>query len=120
MAWGIIIGVVVLFLLLVLPSIRRIGPTQVGLIQKRFGFKKLSNDNPVAFKGEPGYQAELLMPGLRWTFWIPNKVERFPWIHAGGRDRRRHSAGWRCRAHRCQVGGLQESCLLYTSPSPRD
>jgi regulator of protease activity HflC (stomatin/prohibitin superfamily) len=80
MVLGIIIGVVVLILLLVLPSIRRIGPTQVGLVQKRFGFKKLSNDNPVAFRGEPGYQADLLMPGLRWKFWITNKVERFPWI----------------------------------------
>jgi regulator of protease activity HflC (stomatin/prohibitin superfamily) len=80
MVWGIIIGVVVLFLLLVLPSIRRIGPTQVGLVLKRFGLKELSDDNPVAFKGEPGYQADLLMPGLRWKFWITNKVERFPWI----------------------------------------
>jgi hypothetical protein len=37
----------------------------VGLVTKRFSLKKLSEDNPVAFKGEAGYQAELLMAGLR-------------------------------------------------------
>jgi len=47
-----------------LKSIYSIGPTEVGLVRKRFG-KKLPGDNPVAFKGEAGYQAELLMPGLR-------------------------------------------------------
>jgi hypothetical protein len=78
-AW-ISIGIVVLLALLVLPSLRRIGPTQVGLVTKRFSFKKLSEDNPIAFKGEAGYQAELLMPGLRFKFWIIFKVNRFPWV----------------------------------------
>src|SRR5438552_14844374 len=49
---------------LVWESFYSIGPTQVGLVRKRFG-KKLPEDNPVAFHGEAGYQAELLMPGLR-------------------------------------------------------
>ncbi|HEY5527817.1 MAG TPA: hypothetical protein VIK02_09570 [Candidatus Anoxymicrobiaceae bacterium] len=80
MGWIIAIIVVAVFLLLLLPSLRRIGPTQVGLVQKRFGFKELSDDNPVAFKHEPGYQADLLMPGLRLKFWITHKVERFPWV----------------------------------------
>jgi regulator of protease activity HflC (stomatin/prohibitin superfamily) len=39
-------------------SIYSIGPTQVGLVPKRFG-DKLPSDNPVAFRGEAGYQAEL-------------------------------------------------------------
>ena len=59
---------------------RHIGPTQVGLVVKRFSFKKLSEDNPIAFKGEAGYQAELLMPGLRFKFWLIFKVEKFPWV----------------------------------------
>ncbi len=64
----------------ILPSIRVIGPTQVGLVMKRFGLKKLTNDNPIAFHGEAGYQSELLMPGLRFKFWVLYKVEKFPWV----------------------------------------
>jgi regulator of protease activity HflC (stomatin/prohibitin superfamily) len=73
------IGTVVA-LLLILPSFRVIGPTEVGLVIKRFSWKKLKNDNPIAFNGEPGYQAELLMPGLRWKFWIVFAVEKHPWV----------------------------------------
>lgn len=65
---------------LILPSLRFIGATEVGLVMKRLGFKKLENDNPIAFKGEAGYQAELLMPGLRFKFWVLYKVEKFPWV----------------------------------------
>jgi len=67
-------------LILVLPSIRVVGPTEVGLITKRFGLKSLPGDNPIAFKGEAGYQADLLMPGWHWKLWINLKVEKFPWI----------------------------------------
>ena len=54
-----------LFVILVVPSIRIIGPTSVGLVTKRFSLKKLPDDNPIAFHGEAGYQANLLMPGWR-------------------------------------------------------
>jgi regulator of protease activity HflC (stomatin/prohibitin superfamily) len=78
---GTIIGIVIIVILaLLLPSFRRIGPTQVGLVTKRFSMKKLSEDDPVAFRGEAGYQATLLMPGLRWKFWILYKVDKFPWV----------------------------------------
>ena len=70
----------ILALVVVLPSIRVIGPTQIGLVVKRFSLKKLSDDNLVAFKGEPGYQADLLMPGLRWKFWLLYRVEKHPWV----------------------------------------
>src|SRR5215475_558310 len=56
-------------------SLRRIGPTEVGLVTKRFSFKKLAKDNPVAFGGEAGYQADLLMPGLRWKPFFLYAVE---------------------------------------------
>ena len=72
--------VVILFFVIVLPSFRVIGPTQVGLVMKRFSFKKLEEDNPVALNGEAGYQADLLMPGWRWKFWILYSVRKFPWV----------------------------------------
>ena len=50
----------------IIPSFRVIGPTEVGLLTKRFSGKKLSENNPIAFNDEAGYQADLLMPGLRW------------------------------------------------------
>ena len=61
-------------------SLRRIGPTEVGLVTKRFSFRKLAKDNPVAFGGEAGYQADLLMPGLRWKPFFLYAVEKYPWV----------------------------------------
>jgi len=61
-------------------SLRRIGPTEVGLVTKRFSFKKLAKDNPVAFNGEAGYQADLLMPGLRWKPFFLYSVDKYPWV----------------------------------------
>ena len=46
-------------------SFWKIGPTEMGLVRKRFGFKKLDGGNIVGFKGEAGYQAELLRSGIR-------------------------------------------------------
>ena len=61
----------------VVASLHKIGPTEVGLVTKRFSFKKLAKDNPVAFNGEAGYQADLLMPGLRWkAFMMTIQLER--------------------------------------------
>jgi hypothetical protein len=61
-------------------SFRRIGPTEVGLVTKRFSHKKLAKDNLIAFDGEAGYQAELLMPGLRYKPWLLYAVEKHPWV----------------------------------------
>ena len=77
---GVMIAIGLFFVFIVLPSIHKIGPTEVGLVTKRFGFKKLEGDNPIAFNGEAGYQATMLMPGLRWKFWVIYKVEVFPWV----------------------------------------
>lgn len=60
---------VALLVLVILPSIRIIAPNQVGLVIKRFSPKKLSEGNIVAFRGEAGYQADLLMPGWRIKVW---------------------------------------------------
>ena len=61
-------------------SLNQIGPTEVGLVTKRFGLKKLKDDSPIAFHGEAGFQAELLMPGLRFKFWPVFGVKKFPWV----------------------------------------
>ncbi len=75
------LSVVLFFLFIfIIASLRRIGPSEVGLVTKRFSFKKLVNDDPIAFNGEPGYQAELLMPGLRWKSRLLYRVDKFPWV----------------------------------------
>ena len=71
---------VVLAAVFIVLSLHKIGPTEVGLVTKRFSFKKLTKDNPVAFNGEAGYQADLLMPGLRWKTVLVYSVDKYPWI----------------------------------------
>jgi len=73
-------GAVAFAALLILPSLHRIGPTEIGLVTRRFSSKKLSDDNPIALNGEPGYQADLLMPGWRFAFWLLFEVDRYPWV----------------------------------------
>ena len=75
----IVVGLVIAGII-VLPSIRIIGPTEVGLVMKRFSLRALQSDNPIAFKGEAGYQAQLLMPGWRLKLWIVYRVEKHPWV----------------------------------------
>jgi len=72
------IAAVVLLALVILPSIRIIAPNEVGLVIKRFSPKKLSEGNIVAFRGEAGYQADLLMPGWRIKVWWLYSVEKHP------------------------------------------
>ncbi|HLW99738.1 MAG TPA: SPFH domain-containing protein [Candidatus Acidoferrales bacterium] len=76
----VVIAVVVLAAVVLVQSLHRIGPTEVGLVTKRFGLKKLTKDSPVAFDGEAGYQAELLMAGLRWKTWLVYSVNKHPWV----------------------------------------
>jgi len=83
MSFGLVVGaavVVALVVIVALLSIKSIGPTEVGLVTKRFGLGKLSNDNPIGFRGEAGYQARLLMPGLRFKLWPIFGVKKFPWV----------------------------------------
>lgn len=75
---GIALGLV--FVYGTFASFNKIGPTQVGLVIKRFSFKKLGEGSVLAFRGEAGYQAELLMPGLRFKLWPIFKVEKHPWV----------------------------------------
>jgi uncharacterized membrane protein YqiK len=76
----VVIVLVVLLLILVWKSFHAIGAAEVGLVAKRFAFRKLAEDNPIAFRGEAGYQATLLMPGLRFKIWPVFYVRKFPWV----------------------------------------
>jgi SPFH domain / Band 7 family len=71
---------VLLVVFYILMSIRRVGASEVGLVLKRFSHRKLTEDNPIAFHGEAGYEADLLMPGLRWKPWLKYEVKKFPWV----------------------------------------
>src|SRR3954451_23008761 len=74
-----IIIVIVFVVLAVMRSLHSIGPAEVGLVTKRLG-RKLGDDQLIALNGEAGYQAELLMPGLRVKIWPIYTVRRYPWV----------------------------------------
>jgi uncharacterized membrane protein YqiK len=77
----IVIGALVALLIgLTLASLHSIGPNQVGLVNRRFARRSLADGNPVALQGEAGYQADLLMPGLRFAAWPINAVTKHPWV----------------------------------------
>lgn len=81
MAPGVIAGIVAgaVVLLFALSSFRFIGANQVGLVNKRLG-RRLKGDQAIAFAGEAGYQARLLMPGLRFKLWPVYSVTKHPWV----------------------------------------
>src|ERR1041385_5708625 len=66
-------------LAILLSSFYSVGPTQVGLVRKRFG-SKLPGDSPLALNGEAGYQADMLMPGLRFKLCLVYAVTKHPWV----------------------------------------
>jgi regulator of protease activity HflC (stomatin/prohibitin superfamily) len=67
-------------ILLLFKSFWYIGPTEVGLVRKRFGRKRLRSGSPVALDGEAGYQADLLMTGIRFKLWPLYTVTRHPLV----------------------------------------
>jgi regulator of protease activity HflC (stomatin/prohibitin superfamily) len=76
-----VLGLIVLLIIVVIVfrSFRFIGAAEVGLVNKRAG-RKLTGDQAIAFDGEAGYQAELLMPGLRFKLWPVYSVTKHPWV----------------------------------------
>ena len=69
-----------LALYVVLRSFVVIGPAEVGLVIKRVSRQHNTTDTPIAFAGEAGWQAELLMPGVRFKLWPTYAVVRYPWV----------------------------------------
>src|SRR6266567_545285 len=61
-------------------SVVVIGPNQVGLVTKRVSRLHNITDTPIAFAGEAGYQADLLMPGVRFKLWPNHTVALYPWV----------------------------------------
>ena len=61
-------------------SLHSIGAAEVGLVTKRLAARSLSEGDPVARNGEAGYQAQLLMPGLRFKLWPIYGVSKHPWV----------------------------------------
>src|SRR5260370_39330851 len=77
-AFGVLIAV--LAVVSVARSVIVIGPSQVGLVVKRVSSRHNATDTPIAFDGEAGYQAELLMPGVRFKLWPTYTVAKHPWV----------------------------------------
>src|ERR1700682_2270396 len=75
------IGALVAFgVVVAIRSVIVIGPAQVGLVAKRFSRRHNTTDTPIAFNGEAGYQADLLMPGVRFKLWPTYTVSKYPWV----------------------------------------
>jgi len=70
---------VALLVLVLAKSFAFIGPTQVGLVNKRLG-KKLQEGIVIARHREAGYQEQLLLPGLRFKLWPIFAVTKHPWV----------------------------------------
>src|SRR5262249_6326093 len=79
---GVIVAVVVVLVILwvAFKSVHSIGALEVGLVSKRFGVRKLGEDDPVAFRREAGFQGTLLMPGVRFKLWPLYGVRKYPWV----------------------------------------
>jgi regulator of protease activity HflC (stomatin/prohibitin superfamily) len=77
---ALILTAVLIATIVVMNSLHSIGPAELGLVNKRLGRKSLDEGNPVALHGEAGYQAELLMPGLRFQLWPVYSVSKHPWV----------------------------------------
>ena len=75
-----LVPVLVILIIVTINSLWMIGPTQVGLVRKRFSWKRLESGSPVAFNGAAGYQADLLTAGLRFKLWPWFTVTRHPLV----------------------------------------
>lgn len=76
----VVVVVAMVALLVLARSLIVIGPSQVGLVVKRVSSRHNTTDTPIAFGGEAGYQADLLMPGVRFKLWPTYTVAKHPWV----------------------------------------
>jgi regulator of protease activity HflC (stomatin/prohibitin superfamily) len=74
----VILAIVILFLILVLviPGLKLIRDSEVGILTKRMFGRKMPQGQVVARNGEIGVQANILMPGLYWRIPIIWKIEK--------------------------------------------
>ncbi len=78
--WFLLVAVIAASVIVMMKSVRNIGPTEVGLVRKRFSVRKLHAGNAIAFVGEAGYQARLMMPGVQFKLWPVYDVTRHPMV----------------------------------------
>lgn len=76
----IILVIVAIAVFVVALSLHSIGPSEVGVVVKRLARRSLAEGDPVARRGEAGFQAQLLMPGLRFKLWPMFGVSKHPWV----------------------------------------
>lgn len=67
-------------LLVLFKSTYLIGPTEVGLVNRRSGARKADPSNPIAQVGEAGFQIDLLPSGVQFCLWPLNKVDKHAWV----------------------------------------
>ncbi|MBI5004463.1 hypothetical protein HZC00_05220 [Candidatus Kaiserbacteria bacterium] len=75
---GWILGALIAVAIIACMSFWKIPPNEVGLVQKRLSWKQ--GNGPIAFNGEAGYQAELLMTGIRFKLWPLYTVTCHPFV----------------------------------------
>ena len=81
LVFGVVVTILALVVLVVVArSFIVIGPAQVGLVTRRISSRHNATDDPIAFEGEAGYQAGLLMPGVRFKLWPTHSVAKYPWV----------------------------------------
>jgi uncharacterized membrane protein YqiK len=76
--WGVVVIAAIILIWQVLKSFVHIGPTELGLVTKRFGGELKSG--VIALNGETGYQDQLLRSGWHLKPRILFRVERFPFV----------------------------------------
>jgi regulator of protease activity HflC (stomatin/prohibitin superfamily) len=72
----IIITLVIVFFALLIPGLKLIRDSEVGILTKRMFGRKMPQGQVVARNGEIGVQANILMPGLYWRIPIIWKIEK--------------------------------------------
>jgi len=67
-------------------SWRNIHGNEVGLVEKRFGRRRLPSGELIALNGECGYEGEVLSPGWQWVPLFIKTVTRHPAVEIGPDD----------------------------------
>ncbi len=72
----IILIVIILVLVLLIPGLKLITDSEVGILTKRMFGRKMPQGQVVARNGEIGVQADILMPGLYWRIPVIWKIQK--------------------------------------------
>ena len=80
LGWVVLGIVALLFLILILPGFRLIGPNQVGIVTRKMLGKEMPEGQIIARHGEIGILARTLMPGLYWRLPIVWSIAKVPVI----------------------------------------